>query len=613
MSTAIAKKKAENASTSAGSETTSETFTSETLNASDDFSDNKSLFSEVSSVGDHSGKTAKKSNKPKPSTQLKLYVQIKSCRDLPMGNANGSDPYVKVKMGRKDLHTTKPVFKTFNPHFLEEHDNWFPLNCTARDIAVAGGLTFIVKDNESGDDLGKVRIAAKTFYNPKGDLREYKLKPMKGSQNVGLIRLRIREVPPEEDQGTSPARESRANQRTYAGPRRAKTPPPPRQTSAQRGNSSQWMRSRTPSPPRSKRLVSDLDDDKSQDEKSFGKEFHSIKEEEDYVKEPLKIITTGIDSSRSLIRREEQEEVHTKVLIRGKDLNHTLSLIKAARKMAPDFQSIEIHGLEISDTREDFMLAEEISKQAHLRKLYLFDFGIKHFEINPPLLETIPELHFMEELEIRMKEDTFLPEYFVFNLCQTSRTIKSLLLSKVMLGEQQISILCQSSSVLQSLVFWNVQLDFKQLKMVCEGIKKNKTLKRFELWCSNLGDNFGVLLGDMLEANTTLETMVVSHVGLYGASCIALMDALKSKNKSLRHLTLLSIAETDKDTVSKAVMQMMTDNKALKSFSVTYEQLTEDDCLQVSKDIKRKMVLKKWLKHRQEVAEMKNRMACAIL
>jgi hypothetical protein len=49
---------------------------------------------------------------PKPDEDLCLSIEIVSCRGLIIGDKVSSDPYVKVKMGRKDLHETKHILKT---------------------------------------------------------------------------------------------------------------------------------------------------------------------------------------------------------------------------------------------------------------------------------------------------------------------------------------------------------------------------------------------------------------------------------------------------------------------------------------------------------------------
>ena len=73
-----------------------------------------------------------------------LLVEIVSARDLMAADKTGaSDPYVKVKLGRKDVHETAVVKKTLNPVFTEDDKNSFVLDCTAMDLYTKNGLVFV--------------------------------------------------------------------------------------------------------------------------------------------------------------------------------------------------------------------------------------------------------------------------------------------------------------------------------------------------------------------------------------------------------------------------------------------------------------------------------------
>ena len=45
-------------------------------------------------------------------TDTSLLVEIVSCWGLIKADINGSDPYVKVKLGKMDVHTTKHISDT---------------------------------------------------------------------------------------------------------------------------------------------------------------------------------------------------------------------------------------------------------------------------------------------------------------------------------------------------------------------------------------------------------------------------------------------------------------------------------------------------------------------
>jgi len=128
-----------------------------------------------------------------------LFIEIVSCRNLLAADKTGlSDPYVKVKMEKKDLHTTKHVRNTVNPSFSkQDHNNRFILTCPASDLFQAGGLTFKVKDWDrigSNDDLGAVIVPAPTLYCClEKEEQEFKILPPKGhGEDAGFITIRWR-------------------------------------------------------------------------------------------------------------------------------------------------------------------------------------------------------------------------------------------------------------------------------------------------------------------------------------------------------------------------------------------------------------------------------------
>ena len=50
---------------------------------------------------------------PQPGDRMKLIVEIMSCQNLLAGDKSGSsDPFVKVMMGKKQIHKTKHILKT---------------------------------------------------------------------------------------------------------------------------------------------------------------------------------------------------------------------------------------------------------------------------------------------------------------------------------------------------------------------------------------------------------------------------------------------------------------------------------------------------------------------
>jgi hypothetical protein len=131
-----------------------------------------------------------------------LLVEILSCRDLLAADKDGSsDPYVKAKMGSKDLHKTDYVNKTLNPVFGEKQNNAFVIDCSISELFGADGIFIKVKDWDRGvggnDDLGSLQITAESLYECQE--QEYHLDSPPGKmEDAGYITIRTTEI--DEDQ-----------------------------------------------------------------------------------------------------------------------------------------------------------------------------------------------------------------------------------------------------------------------------------------------------------------------------------------------------------------------------------------------------------------------------
>eukprot|EP00980_Cylindrotheca_fusiformis_P028587 scaffold22613_cov126-Cylindrotheca_fusiformis.AAC.7 len=127
-----------------------------------------------------------------------LLVEIISCRNLLATDKNGfSDPYVKAKMGKKDLHKTDYVAKTLNPVYGEKENNKFVLDCSISELFGANGIYVKVKDWDRGvggnDDLGSVQISAEALYECKE--QEFHLDPPPGkNEDAGYVTIRTTEI-----------------------------------------------------------------------------------------------------------------------------------------------------------------------------------------------------------------------------------------------------------------------------------------------------------------------------------------------------------------------------------------------------------------------------------
>jgi len=136
-----------------------------------------------------------------PAEDKEVLIEIISCRDLLAADKTGlSDPYVKIKLGSKELHRTAHVEKTLNPAYSVEHSKFFIIDCTAKELFEEGGVELKVKDYDRGlgkhDDLGSVQVSADTLYNTthaETDSLELGLNPPKGhGEKAGFVTIRLR-------------------------------------------------------------------------------------------------------------------------------------------------------------------------------------------------------------------------------------------------------------------------------------------------------------------------------------------------------------------------------------------------------------------------------------
>lgn len=136
-----------------------------------------------------------------PDEDKEVLVEILACRDLIAADKNGlSDPYVKIKLGSKELHKTKHVEKTLNPMFCREDSNFCIITCSAKDLFAKGGIELEAKDYDRGigrnDSLGHVTVPADLLYSTEhteDDSIELEFNPPKGhGEKAGFVKIRVR-------------------------------------------------------------------------------------------------------------------------------------------------------------------------------------------------------------------------------------------------------------------------------------------------------------------------------------------------------------------------------------------------------------------------------------
>ena len=126
-----------------------------------------------------------------------VFIQIVSCRKLLSADATGlSDPFVKLKLGTKTLHETKPVLQTLEPTYDPRHNPYYLLELNPAEVKVHGGILVKVYDWDrlgKNDELGEVLLDTDTLYAAKGEKLELPLLPPKGkAEEAGFISIRVR-------------------------------------------------------------------------------------------------------------------------------------------------------------------------------------------------------------------------------------------------------------------------------------------------------------------------------------------------------------------------------------------------------------------------------------
>ena len=126
-----------------------------------------------------------------------LLIEIVSCWGLPVADAKSTDAYVKVKLGGRDVHETKPIFNSLDPIYTVDTNSLFILDANRADLIKTGGLLFKVKDYDTGgknDDVCSKTIPAEALLESAGERLEFPLEPaawVKGD-DAGNIAVRCR-------------------------------------------------------------------------------------------------------------------------------------------------------------------------------------------------------------------------------------------------------------------------------------------------------------------------------------------------------------------------------------------------------------------------------------
>lgn len=100
---------------------------------------------------------------------------------------------MKVKIGPRNIHQTKPISNTRDPIYTIKHDSVFIMDIATKEIKENGGVLFKVKDYDmigSNDDLCEATVSAEKILEASGERMEVQMKS--NGRDAGFIAIRIR-------------------------------------------------------------------------------------------------------------------------------------------------------------------------------------------------------------------------------------------------------------------------------------------------------------------------------------------------------------------------------------------------------------------------------------
>lgn len=123
-----------------------------------------------------------------------LLLEVVSCQGLPASDLTSSDPYVKVMVGKREVHKTKHISQNLNPIYTIKHKSLGILDLATKELSAHKGLIFQVKDYDtlgSNDELCSCQVPADQLLEMTGERLEFELETDRG-QPAGKIALRCR-------------------------------------------------------------------------------------------------------------------------------------------------------------------------------------------------------------------------------------------------------------------------------------------------------------------------------------------------------------------------------------------------------------------------------------
>eukprot|EP00545_Synedropsis_sp_CCMP1620_P013185 CAMPEP_0119011176 /NCGR_PEP_ID=MMETSP1176-20130426/5499_1 /TAXON_ID=265551 /ORGANISM="Synedropsis recta cf, Strain CCMP1620" /LENGTH=1142 /DNA_ID=CAMNT_0006963953 /DNA_START=65 /DNA_END=3493 /DNA_ORIENTATION=+ len=111
---------------------------------------------------------------------IHIVVEIVSGIHLPEADKIvGTDPYVVVRMGTREVHCTKTIVDTVNPIWTIDSGAYFLLSATPEEFfASSSGVTFVVKNHDAlgrDDIMGIVVLSQEELLDGNGERKEYPL------------------------------------------------------------------------------------------------------------------------------------------------------------------------------------------------------------------------------------------------------------------------------------------------------------------------------------------------------------------------------------------------------------------------------------------------------
>lgn len=117
---------------------------------------------------------------------IAILCEIVSALSLPIADVFSTDPYIIVRMGKKEIHRTAVISKDRDPIFTIQTGSLFLLEMSPEEFFTFPSMNFVVKDFDQfggNEIIGAVHVPIRDVLAGNGERREYLVIPRKNFQH----------------------------------------------------------------------------------------------------------------------------------------------------------------------------------------------------------------------------------------------------------------------------------------------------------------------------------------------------------------------------------------------------------------------------------------------